>query len=177
MSISVRTRNTFKPALVAAAIACSAATAGAGVIDTPLPTISNSASTRMLYVVPGVQNSGGLETAFICSSLDTTGPQTVAVEVFDAAGGAALNNVALPTGDGNEVVPVGGTVTISTGTLAGMHEDEAIVSLTDAHNGAARILSTTTRLVCSAIVVNKASTPPSLFATLNVFARRKQNGD
>lgn len=175
--MSVHIRNPFNLAIIAAAIACSAATAGAGVIDTALPTISNSASTRMLYIVPGVQNSGGLETAFICSSLDTSGPQTVAIEVFDAAGGAPLNNVALPTGDGNEVVQVGGTVTISTGTLTGMHEDEAIVSLTDAHNGTARILSTTTRLVCTAMVVNKASTPPSLISTLNVFARRKQNGD
>lgn len=160
----------------AATFALTATGAVAGPGDSPVPSISGSAATRVLFLVPGVIKNNGIETAIMCTSLDTT-PATLAFEVFAPEGGAPLNNVATPTLNGTLPLPVGATVTISTGSSVGLHEDLAITGLTNVKNGAARILSTSTRVVCTAILVEKLGTTPNTIATLKIFARRKQNGD
>ena len=58
-------------ALLAAAITGAATSALAGPADSPIPSISGSASTRVLYTVPGVIKNNGIETAIMCTSMDT----------------------------------------------------------------------------------------------------------
>lgn len=160
--------------VIAAALATAPALAGPA--DSPVPSISGSASTRLLFIVPGVIKNNGLETAFMCTSLELI-DTTVAVEVFAPEGGGALNNVSSAVGNGTITLPAGGTVTISTGTSIGLHEDLTISGLVNVKNGAARILGTSTRVLCTAMLVEKSGATPATVSTLKVFARRKQNGD
>lgn len=159
-----------------AAVTLSASAALAGPADSPVPSISNSAATRVLFIAAGVIKNNDVETEFMCTSLDIV-PVTVAVEVFDPTGGGALNNVSSAVGNGTLTIPIGGTVTISTGTTAGMHEDLAITGLVNVKNGSARVLGTSTKVVCNALVADKIGVPPNTLTSIKVFARRKQNGD
>jgi hypothetical protein len=149
--------------------------AAAGLVDSPAPNLDGQPA-RVLYYVPGVTKNNGIETVFICTSLDGgAGTITVGVEVFDPNSGSALNNVG--AGDGAESIPAGGTVTIATGTTLGFHEDEAMMGLPpNVKGGSARILSTSKRLACEAFLVEEVGSPPALIAPLKVISR-KQNGD
>ncbi len=165
------------PSTVAAVVLTFVTSASAlGPGDSPVPSISASESTRVLFHVPGVIKNNGIETAIMCTSLDTV-DATVAFEVFAPEGGDALNDVAVGSGNGTLPLPVGHTVTISTGTSVGLHEDAAITGLGNVKNGAARILGTSTRILCTGILVDKSSATPNTIATLKLFSRRKQNGD
>lgn len=172
----MRIRNSIGTAFAAAVLAATTTPATAGVIDSPVPSISASAATRVMFIAPGVIKNNGIETAFMCTSLEA-GPVTVAVEVFAPEGGAALNNVATGTGNGALAVAPGETVTISTGTSVGLHEDLPITGLANVKNGSARILSTSTRILCTGLLVEKLGSTPATISTLKIFARRKQNGD
>jgi len=163
-------------ALLSAAITVAATSAIAGPGDSPVPSISATASTRVLFTVPGVIKNNGLETAIMCTSLDTIAT-TVAFEVFSPAGGGPLNDVSSGVANGTLALPAGGSVTISTGTSVGLHEDLAITGLSNVKNGSARILGTSTRVLCTGLVVEKLGVTPNTIATLKVFARRRQNGD
>lgn len=167
--------RTIRGALVLAA-ALTAAPALAGPGDSPVPSISGAGTTRVLYIVPGVIKNNGIETAFMCTSLDTVAV-TMAVEVFSPAGGGPLNNVATGTLNGTVTIPAGGSETISTGTSVGLHEDLPITGLANVKNGSARILATSTKVLCTAILVEKLGSTPNTIATLKIFARRTQNGD
>lgn len=166
----------LRSAAAAAVLAGTVFPALAGVVDSPVPSISASAATRVMFIVPGIIKNNGIETAIMCTSLDNSAA-TVAVEVFAPEGGAALNNVATGTGNGALPVVPGETVTISTGTSVGLHEDLAIDGLANVKNGSARILSTSTRILCTGLLVEKLGSTPNTIAPLKVFARRKQNGD
>lgn len=162
--------------LVSAAIALAGTTALAGPGDSPVPSISAFASTRVLYTVPGVIKNNGIETAVICTSLDTVAA-TLAFEVFAPEGGGPLNDVSAGVGNGTVALPAGATETISTGTSVGLHEDATISALGNVKNGSARILSTSTRVLCTGLLVEKLGSTPATITTIKIFARRKQNGD
>lgn len=169
-------RKRICAALAAVFIGASATAAAAGPGDSAVPSISASGTTRVLYIVPGVIKNNGIETAFMCTSLDTVNA-TLAVEVFAPEGGPALNDVSTGVANGAFAMPAGSTITISTGTSVGLHEDTTISGLANVKNGAARILATSTRVLCTGVLVEKAGTTPGTIATLKIFARRKQNGD
>lgn len=169
-------KQSISVALLTVAITVAATSAMAGPGDSPVPSISNSASTRILFTVPGVIKNNGIETAIMCTSLDSTAG-TLAFEIFAPEGGGPLNDVSSGVANGTLALPVGATVTISTGTSVGLHEDLAIDGLGNVKNGSARILGTTTRVLCTALLVEKLGVTPATITTLKIFARRKQNGD
>ncbi|GIW40280.1 MAG: hypothetical protein KatS3mg076_0857 [Candidatus Binatia bacterium] len=149
-----------------------------GVMDSPLPELVPGSSTQHVYTVPGVVKNNNLETVFICTNLERTKTVRVAVEVFPIGGGPPLNDVSTGVGDGAEDVPVGATVTIATGSTAGLHETEVIGSLGPASvkNGSARILSTSKRIACEAFAVDQLGDPPVVMVPLKMISRR-QKGD
>lgn len=168
-------RNVLRSSLTTAAV-FTASFAHAGPADSPVPSISATAATRVLYIVPGVIKNNGLESAIMCTSLDSIAGR-LAFEVFAPEGGAPLNNVATGVANGAIGIIPGETVTISTGTSVGLHEDLTITGMTNVKNGSARILGTSTRILCTGLVVDKLGTTPNTIATLKIFARHKQNGD
>lgn len=170
------TNTITRAGLAALASLAIAGTAAAGPGDSPVPSISATGATRVLFIVPGVIKNNGIETAFMCTSLDSVNA-TVAVEVFAPEGGNPLNDVSTAVANGSLLLAPGHTVTISTGTSVGLHEDETISGLANVKNGSARILATSTRVLCTGLLVEKLGATPNTIATLKVFAQRRQNGD
>jgi hypothetical protein len=162
--------------LIAGAIALLAAPAivSAGVIDSPVPDLAGDPA-RVAYYVNGVTKNNGLETVFMCTSLDSSGSYEVGVEIFSELGGPPSNNAG--GGDGVQTVAAGGSVTIGTGNTVGFHEDEVILSVpANIRGGSARIISTSRRLMCNALVVEELGSPPATLAPLKTIVKR-QNGD
>ncbi len=151
----------------------------AGVVDSPLPVLQAGASTQHVFTIPGVIKNNNLETMIICTSLDPLASIVLGVEVFAAAGGPPLNIVSTPSLDGAESVGPGGTATITTGSLAGFHEDEIIDVLAPASlkNGSARVVSTSKKIACSAFVVDELNDPATTMGALSVLSKAKQKGD
>jgi hypothetical protein len=162
-------------------VVMAAVSATAGVIDSPLPNLQSGQITRHVFTVPGVMKNNNLETEFVCTSLETTLSVRIGVEIFGAAGGSPLNNVNEGFGDGAQDIGPGGTLTIGTGNTLGIHEDEVITPTAlpagSVKNGSARILATSTKIVCNAFLTDDTSDPPVSMVPLKTIAKRRQNGD
>ena len=149
-----------------------AAQSSAGIGDSPLPVLVPGVATKHVYSVPGVTKFGNLETVFICTS-DAPAPIRIGIEVFGGAGGLALNNVA---GGASDLMP-GATATLSTGVLNGAFSDVVIFGLNPFGNGSARILSTSTQVLCTAMVLDSLNSPPTSMTTLPIIKKTTQKGD
>jgi hypothetical protein len=105
--------------------------------------------THHLYSVPGVLNDGGsfLATFFSCTSTSTSS-QTMGIEVFPAAGGGPVNNVAITA----MAVAPGATVTYGTVGAPSLFTDQPLAL--GGMKGSARILSTSKSLICTAFVAD-----------------------
>lgn len=141
-----------------------ASPAVAGIVDTPLP-----AGTKFLYSVPGVMNTAtGFGTFFQCTNADKT-TVTVGVQVFGPTGGVPLNDFAATSVS----VQPGGTVMIGTrdGAAGGFTLDDNL-ALGTLPTGSARIVATSTKLLCNAFVVDAISFSTSW--PLTIVAKTKQ---
>jgi len=160
--------------LLSAVVAGLPGSSVANLITDSAPTLGGQ-SARVIYYVNGVTKNNGMETEFVCTSLDKSGTFRIGVEIYDETGAGPTNNVS--AGDGEEQVAAGGTVTIGTGNTVGFHEDESIVGVpANLRGGSARIVSTSRRLLCQAFMVEDLASPPAAFMPLKVIGR-KQNGD
>lgn len=170
-----------------------AAGAGDGPLYTPLSAFTDGRPAKHLWTVPGVVRRNGFATTFLCTNLDFPGTTAnIGVEIFDATG-TRVNNVGaapVPPATCNGAllnVAAGSTVSIANSGTAQLHED-CIISMGSIDNGSARIVSTSSRIVCSALVMDRTNvvedpatnTPtgvsPSV-ATLKLIKRSKQSGD
>jgi len=148
--------------------------AEANLVTDAAPTLGGQGA-KVAYYVNGVTKNNGMETVFVCTSLDSSGSYRIGVEIYDETGAGPTNSVS--AGDGEELIAAGGTLTIGTGNTAGFHEDESIVGVpANIRGGAARIVSTSRRLFCQAFLVEELASPPAAFMPLKVIGR-KQNGD
>ena len=148
-----------------------AASALAGIADSPLPVLQTGASTLFLYSVPGVLSSGGsVGTFFSCTSADTTAQQ-VGVELFSDAGGGPCNDAAATS---VSVVP-GATVTFGTTSSTLFYLNSILGCNFGGPLGSARILSTSKKLICTAFVADGATAPPTQVGWhLTIIAKLKQ---
>ena len=147
----------------------------AGIADSPLPVLQAGKRTLFLYSVPGVIAGGALSTFFLCTST-ATAPQQVSVEVFLRFGGGPCNDAAA---DSQSVQP-GATVVFGTGQpineiLGGQVADSSVCG--GIGTGSARILSTSTKLVCTALVGDAENSPPTTSWQLTVIKKTSQKGE
>jgi len=177
--------------LVMVASAIPAAAAGSGALNTPLDPFTDGTLSRYLWTVPGVIKKNGFVTEFMCTNLDAPGSvANIGVEIFDNTG-TQLNNINSPPPAGGcngaiLSVPAGSTVTISNGATLQLHED-CIIGIGAFDNGSARIVSTSSKIVCNAlvadsqnVVVNASGTTTGVspaVSSLEVIKRSKQLGD
>ena len=145
----------------------------AGIADSPLPVLVPGVATKHVFSVPGVIKGGSLDTLFLCTSTSTDTIR-IGVEVFGPAG-SLQNNVA--GGDGAIDVAPGATVTIGTGLTAGIATDTFIGALSFVQNGSARIVSTSTSILCTAQVVDFVGSPPASMTSLPMIKKTTQKGD
>lgn len=162
---------------VIAGVACwmVAGTASAqNLIGDKPPLISGTDRAKVVFSIAGVVDSATQATYVSCTSLEKTGGKDIhfAVEFFD--NGSSANDVA--AGDGEEFLSgPGDTDGISTRAITGLSTTEIATPPGIAGIGAARILSTSTKIICAAFVVDP--TNGTYLASLPVFKALKQSGD
>jgi len=177
--------------LVMVASAMPAAAAGDGPVNTPLSAFTDGSLGKYLWTVPGVIKKQGFVTDVTCTNLDAPGTVAdIGVEIFDETG-TRLNDVSVapaPGGCNGAMlgVPAGHTVTISNGATVQFHED-CIIAVAGGTSGSARILSTSSKIVCSALIADSKNVvlttggsptgvSPSV-AALKLIRKTKQQGD
>jgi hypothetical protein len=128
------------------------------------------ATLAPLFTVAGVMNTGSFGTYFACTNTDT-GPVIVGVEVFDQ-GGTSTNN---PT---TTAVSLGSQASVLFGTQgANSLSLDAQLSVGVINKGSAHILTTSKKVVCSALLVDPGSNPAVSMTTLTIAYKGKQKGD
>jgi hypothetical protein len=177
--------------LVMMANAMPAGAAGDGPLNTPLSAFTDGSLGKYLWTVPGVMKKQGFVTDVTCTNLDAPGTVAdIGVEIFDETG-TRLNDVGVapPPGGCNGAmlgVPAGHTVTISNGATVQFHED-CIIAVAGGTSGSARILSTSSKIVCSALIADSKNVvlttggsptgvSPSV-ASLKLIKKTRQQGD
>lgn len=138
----------------------------------------NGLSMKHVFTVMGVTGYGDLHTVFMCTSLEKSKEVTVAIEVWDYDG-VLLNDVTQD--NGVDTIDPGESTTMETedsdDDVAAFDEDEEIELSDDANHGTARILASSTKLACTALIADKVGDPPASMVNLHVIAKKKQKGD
>jgi len=164
--------------------------AGDGPLYTPLGTFTDGKLAKHVWTVVGAAKKLGIVTAISCTSLEVPGTSMdIGVEFFDDTG-TQLNTVSTPAGPGAcngslLAIAAGSSVTISNGGTAQFHED-CIVGI-GTFAGSARIVSTSTKIACTALLEDSKSVildatgnptgrTPSM-TKLTLIKRNKQAGD
>ena len=146
----------------------------ASIGDKDLPLLNGTEKAKLLYSVTGVTDSVAfdLATLFLCTSTEPTGGNTLTlgVEVFNSGGG--LENFVI-LGVGVVTIPPGQTRTIGTRPTASFILAEDLGGPV-VGQGSARILATSKRVLCTAMVVDIANSPPTSMLPLPVFKKTKQ---
>jgi len=161
-----------------------------GPLNTPVGTFLDGRLGRHVWTVAGALKRQGMVTSISCTSLEALGVNAdIGVEFFDGAG-TQLNNVATDLGagvcNGGIVgVPPGNSVTIASGGTAQFHEDCIVGVGTFA--GSARILSTSSKIACTAqiedsksVILDALGNPTGrtpAVTRLTLIKRNKQAGD
>ena len=168
-----------------------AGAAGDGPLNTPLSPFTDGSLAKYLWTVTGVLKKQGFVTDVTCTNLDVPGTVAdIGVEIFDETG-TQLNNINVAPAPGNcngamLGVPAGHTVTISNGATVQFHED-CIIAIAGGTSGSARILSTSSKIACSAMIADSKNVvlttggfptggSPSV-APLKLIRKGKQQGD
>lgn len=156
-------------ALLAVLILAPAARAG---ITEPVPNLKGAAhnTTRTRFSTTGVINSSDFGTYFTCTSTWTM-PQDIAVEVYDPAGNAQNDPIATRL-----TFQPGETKMFATTGVPGFDLDENL-NLGAIPKGSARILSTSTGLVCSAFTANISDAPATGLVSLPLFHLTTEKGE
>ncbi len=169
-------RTTCLSLLAALAATTLAAPAVAGPADAPLPLIGGE-ETRHVFTVPGVIQSSGLATTFVCTLLEKTDGASWGVEIFRGGGGGLVQND-VSMDNGTRVVGAGDTNAVSTAAIAAVDPGDIITGLGSSRaNTSARIVSTSSKIACSAVVLDPLGDPPSVAWELPVIKRTRQKGD
>lgn len=134
-------------------------------VSPSLPSFADGAIATHAVSIPGVIKRGRNQTDFFCTSLASV-PIHVGVQVFDVDG-RLLNDVGTGNGAVLGVAP-GATVTLGTTGSAGFLET-ATISISGTAQGSARIVSTSADVLCSALVLDSAVTPPTDLAALSAL--------
>jgi len=150
------------------AILTLAATASAGVADTPLPELLAGSTTYHLYTVPSAIASGGLGTFFGCTSLEQTASMQVGVELFPPSGGAPENDAAATSLS----VGPGATVIFGTDGAAGIFINSDLGGA--GSKLSARILATSKKVACAAFIADTGNAPPTSMTYLTIISKLKQ---
>lgn len=163
--------------LSASALVLMVTSAVATVVDSPLPLLGGQRS-KHVFTVPGVTSGvGALETVFLCTSLEKKKDIVVGIEVFDHDPGGPLNDVTDPEENGVLPLAPGETVAFETNDPLAFDEDETITPSDNANHGSARIVSTSTKLACTALLVDEVNSPPTSMVNLQVIKKTSQKGD
>jgi hypothetical protein len=130
--------------------------------------------TSELWAVPGVVHTAKLATVVTCTNVDLA-PVVVGVEVFGNAGNS-LGSTAVNLSPGL-------TANFSTTSLGSptpvlsLPNAPATVDVPDGTYGMLRVLSASSKAVCSAVLVDRVNNPPSNVNGLPIIHKLKEHGE
>lgn len=158
--------NAVTPPVALGTLAPPRQTTPGGILARALPTFPGGRQATHAALFPGLIKRGRMETEIFCTSLADEAVD-IGVEVF-ASSGSALNNVSSGNGAVTRVA-ASATVTIGTSGTASYLESNVIV-LPAVSQGLARVVTTSGRVWCSAMVLDAGVTPPVSMSELRGFA-------
>ncbi len=168
-------RNTRLGFAIVLATLALALPALAGPSNTPLPLLRGRKGAKHVFTVPGVLHTGSLDTIFTCLVLDKKGADW-GVEIFDGSG--TLENDVGAANNGTGGLGDGEANSVSTGSLASIDPGDVITGLGNSTQArSARIVATSTKLSCSATVLDPSGNPPTVAYQLPVIRKTNQKGD
>lgn len=134
-----------------------------------------SGKCKRKYTVGGVITSSsapGLDVAITCTNMGKSKSIVVGVEVF-ASNGTLLNQ------NKTEVaIDVGKSATIVSNPIAAITGDATLDLSGDANPpGAAKITSTSSKIICSALLIDDTTVPPASMTALPVVKGAFRKGD
>jgi hypothetical protein len=160
---------------LAVVLCCAALTGGvagsaaAGIVDSPLP----DPFTKHVYSVPGVISYFDLRTFFACTNVDA-GDVTVGVEIFPSTGLDAINDAA----ESAVTLSPGGTITFASSAPTPSFPNTVDLEVGNLiRNASARVVATSTKLICTAFVADGVNEPPVAGYALTIVSKTKQAGD
>jgi hypothetical protein len=160
-------------ALAGAVALALAPPAEAGIGDKP-PLVNGDVKVKHVYSIAGVVHTNELGTAVTCTSLETTKSILFAVEFMNDLG-SPLNHVT--AGEGVVELGAGQTRTVASRSTTIFQETDAETGGPfPRFNESARVVSTSTKRVCNAFVVD-ASADPQVGARLPVYKKTRQRGE
>lgn len=122
----------------------------------PFPQFSDGSMATHSALIPGVVKRARMETDFFCTSLSPTAVH-VGIEIL-SSDGFVQNSVAMGNGAVLNLAP-GTTATFGTSGTAAFLEDQIIV-IPGVAQGAARIVSTSGDVACTAFALDAVVAPP-----------------
>ena len=146
----------------------------ASIADTPLPSLLGAtSSTKHLYSITGVRSLGNITTSFHCTSTEKTGGKNIVwgLELFDNT--FLENDVSV--GEGVMTLLPGQTGIISVINTVTFVGDVDLPGI-NVFKGAARILADSTKLTCTALLLDPFSDPPDFITPLPVIKKLNQKG-
>lgn len=149
-------------------------------VTSPLPLLGGTTRAKHVYSIPGVTSNGNLATIVMCTSLEKKNTVDLALEVFSEDGNQKGNDVTANAGVLTGVLP-GQTVTFEValdmnGVLSTTYDSLIILPGVLAH-GSARVLATSSNVMCAAGLIDPTSVAPAAMMALPVVAKTKQKGD
>lgn len=129
---------------------------GAALAGASLPRFSDGRQATHAALFPGVIKRDRVQTAFLCTSLSRVA-LPIGVEVF-RPDGSRENDISSGNGEILEVGP-GATVTFGTTGTAALLET-TVISMRGVAQGLARVVTTSSDVLCTALVLDAEVTPP-----------------
>ena len=149
-----------------------AATAGwAQQIGDKPPLLNGTEKARQVLVATGL-DSASSAAVFVCTSMEKSGGKSITLGVEWWSGSLFENDVT--AGEGVIVVNLGDTRILATHDTAHFQAEIVIPNATGATRGAARILATSKKIVCTAYSVDKDNSPPTFLTDVPLYVQGRQ---
>ena len=149
-----------------------AATAGwAQQIGDKSPLLNGTEKAKLVLVATGLTSTFAAA-VFFCTSMEKGGGNDITLGVEWWSGTSFENDVTL--GEGVVTVSPGDTVILATHDTAHFQGETVIPGATGASQGAARILATSKKIVCTAYSVDKDNNPPTFMTDVPLYVQGKQ---
>ncbi len=144
---------------------------GAGLVD-EVPLLNGTTKAKTVWSTGAFATNTTAAAVFACTSTEKLGGKNITwgVEVFHSS--AIANDLAAGVG----VVSTGPGETWVVATRDTLFFDEDDVIGVDTTFGSARIVATSSKLVCTAYIVERFSNPPTMMVMLPLFNKTKQKG-
>jgi len=133
-----------------------------------------------VFTITGITSSATVGAAIFCTSLEKTKDIRIAVEALAEQTGDAINDITGGTANDGvpEILSPGETVTTEIsgdGDVTFTNEDARIAATL--FSGSARVVSTSPKLMCAAMILDKTNALPGFAGAVPVVAKLKQKGE